>query len=121
MLDRLCLLALCAAYIQGPAMKLADFPGAVAEMAQFGLRPAPVFAAGVICFELAAAAMVVWGRGRVPAALALAAFTLAATFVALRFWQMPPGAERIGATNAFFEHLGLAGAFCYVALRGRRA
>ncbi|WP_172331851.1 DoxX family protein [Mangrovicoccus sp. HB161399] len=118
---RLCLLALFAAYIQGPAMKLADFPGAIAEMAHFGLQPAPVFAAGVICFELAASAMVVSGRGRVPAALALAAFTLAATFLALRFWQMPPGTERTGATNAFFEHIGLAGAFCYVALRERRS
>jgi uncharacterized membrane protein YphA (DoxX/SURF4 family) len=38
-----------------------------------------------------------------------------ATFIALRFWEIPPGMERMMATNAFFEHLGLAGAFVIVA------
>ena len=49
-------------------------------------------------------------------ALSLAAFTLLATFIALRFWEMPSGMERMMATNAFFEHLGLAGAFAIVAI-----
>ncbi|MDV4166430.1 DoxX family protein, partial [Rhizobium leguminosarum] len=48
-------------------------------------------------------------------ALALAGFTLFATLIALRFWELPPGMERMMATNAFFEHLGLAGAFIIVA------
>lgn len=38
-----------------------------------------------------------------------------ATFIALRFWDMDPGMDRMMATNAFFEHLGLAGAFVFVA------
>lgn len=49
------------------------------------------------------------------AALAQAGFTLMATFLALRFWEMAPGMDRMMATNAFFEHLGLAGAFVFVA------
>ncbi|QDL91098.1 DoxX family protein [Paroceanicella profunda] len=113
---RLCLLALCAAYIQGPLTKIADFPGALAEMTHFGLTPAPLFAVGVIGFELVASAMVVSGYGRRIAALALAAFTLAATLMALRFWEMESGPARSMATNGFFEHVGLAGAFLYVAL-----
>jgi len=120
------LLLLCAAYIQGPISKILDFAGAIGEMAHFGLEPAPVFAVAVIVFELTASALVVTGRWRWLAALALGAFTLAATFVALRFWEMPAGQPRAMATNAFFEHLGLAGAFSFVALddlsrRGRRA
>ena len=109
------LLALCAAYIQGPLNKIFDFNGALAEMDHFGLHPAAFFAVAVILFELTASAMVVSGFLRWVGALALAGFTLLATFVALRFWEMAPGMDRMMATNAFFEHLGLAGAFVFVA------
>ncbi|KQT44652.1 DoxX family protein [Aureimonas sp. Leaf454] len=111
----LALLLLCAAYIQGPLTKLFDVPGAVAEMAHVGLRPAPLFAVVVILLELAASAMILIGFHRWLGALALAGFTLAATLVALRFWELAPGFERTMAENAFFEHLGLAGAFVLVA------
>ena len=107
--------ALCAAYIQGPLTKLFDFPGAIAEMEHFGLHPAAFFAVAVIAFELTASAMILSGFLRWLGALALAIFTLLATFIALRFWEMPSGIERMMATNAFFEHLGLAGAFVIVA------
>jgi uncharacterized membrane protein YphA (DoxX/SURF4 family) len=110
------LLGLCAAYIQGPLTKIFDFSGAIAEMKHFGLHPAVFFAIAVIAFELAASVMVLSGFLRWLGALALAVFTLLASFVAFRFWEMPPGMERMMATNAFFEHLGLAGAFVIVAI-----
>jgi uncharacterized membrane protein YphA (DoxX/SURF4 family) len=72
-----------------------------------GRLPAPLFEAGVVAVELVTAAMVISGFYRCAGALALAAFTLAATFIALQFWTMPKGPARTGATNAFFEHLGL--------------
>ncbi len=109
------LLALCAAYIQGPLTKMFDFAGAIAEMEHFGLHPATGFAIFVIVFELTASAMVVSGFLRWVGALALAGFTLIATMIALRFWELPAGMERMMATNAFFEHVGLAGAFLFVA------
>jgi uncharacterized membrane protein YphA (DoxX/SURF4 family) len=107
--------ALCSAYIQGALTKLFDFEGAIQEMTHFGLLPAPLFAAGVIAFELVTSAMVITGFRRRTGALALAAFTLAATFIALQFWSMPEGPARTGAANAFFEHLGLVAAFLLVA------
>jgi uncharacterized membrane protein YphA (DoxX/SURF4 family) len=110
------LLSLCAAYIQGPLTKIFDFGGAIAEMEHFGLHPAPVFAVAVIAFELTASALVVSGTLRWAGALALAGFTVLATFIALRFWELPAGMERMMATNAFFEHLGLAGAFVLVTI-----
>ena len=109
------LLALCAAYIQGPLTKISDFNGALAEMEHFGLHPAAFFAVAVIVCEVSASAMVVSGFLRWAGALALSGFTLLATFIALRFWEMAPGMDRMMATNAFFEHLGLAGAFVIVA------
>lgn len=108
-------LGLCAAYLQGGLVKLSDFPGAIAEMQHFGLAPAPLFAVLVIALELGASALVLIGRLRWLGALALGGFTLLATFLALRFWELPAGQERFMAANAFFEHLGLAGGFLLVA------
>lgn len=108
------LLGLCAAYIQGPLTKLFDFQGALGEMEHFGLHPAVFFAVVVIVFELSACAMILTGLWRWLGALGLCGFTLLATFIAIRFWELPPGMERFMATNSFFEHLGLAGAFLFV-------
>lgn len=109
------LLGLCAAYIQGGLVKLTDFQGAIGEMTHFGLKPPMIFAAAVIVLELAASAMILTGRWRWLGALALGGFTLLATFLALRFWEMPVGQDRFMAANSFFEHLGLAGGFLLVA------
>ncbi|WER47516.1 DoxX family protein [Cupriavidus sp. WKF15] len=108
------LLLICAAYLQGGLVKLFDFAGAVAEMRQFGLAPAVPMAAATIGLELAASAMILSGVYRWLGALALAAFTLGATFLANRFWSAPAEAQFMMA-NAFFEHLGLVGAFVLVA------
>jgi uncharacterized membrane protein YphA (DoxX/SURF4 family) len=108
------LLGLTAAYLQGGVVKASDFQGAVAEMAHFGVTPAPLFAALVIALELGGSAMILGGVGRWLGALALGAFTLAATFVANRYWEMS-GMERFTSANSFYEHLGLVGAFLLVA------
>jgi len=108
-------LGLCAAYLQGGLNKLTDFPGAIGEMTHFGLSPAPLFAVFVIALELAASLMILTGLFRWLGALALGAFTLMATFLALRFWELPQGMERFMAANSFFEHLGLVGGFVLVA------
>lgn len=108
------LLGLCAAYLQGGVNKLTDFPGAMAEMRHFGLSPPGPMAALVILLELGASAMILSGIYRWIGALALGGFTLAATFIANRFWEMAPP-ERFMAANGFFEHLGLVGGFLLVA------
>jgi uncharacterized membrane protein YphA (DoxX/SURF4 family) len=109
------LLGLCAAYLQGGIVKAADFSGAISEMNHFGLAPAAPLAIAVIAFELGASVMILTGFYRWLAALALGGFTLMATLIALRFWELPPGQERFLAANAFFEHLGLVGGFLLVA------
>ncbi|WP_246184976.1 DoxX family protein [Paracoccus aestuariivivens] len=114
-LHLLALLGLSAAYIQGGLVKLLNFPAATAEMAHFGLSPSAGFAVAVIVLELLAPALILSGRLRWLGALALCGFTLMATFVALRFWQLPPSQARFFAANAFFEHVGLAGGFLLVA------
>src|SRR5690606_19176883 len=108
-------LGLCAAYLQGGIVKLTDFPGAIAEMNHFGLTPASLFAELVIALELGASLMILTGRLRWLGALGLAGFTLLATGIALRYWELPVGQERFMAANSFFEHLGLVGGFLLVA------
>ncbi|WP_424138030.1 DoxX family protein [Roseomonas chloroacetimidivorans] len=114
------LLGLCAAYLQGGLNKLFDYPGAVAEAAYFGLPLPPATAAATIALELLASAMILTGWLRWLGALGLMAFTLAATFIANRYWELPGGMERFMTANSFYEHLGLAGAFLLVALWDRR-
>jgi len=121
---RLRLLDICAAYLQGGIVKATDFGGAIAEMEHFGLAPAVPLAIAVIVLELGASVMILTGFYRWLAALALGGFTLMATLIALRFWELSPGQERFMAANAFFEHLGLVGGFLLVAwhdLRRRAA
>lgn len=110
----LALLALCAAYIQGGLVKAFDFSTAVAEMVHFGVAPAVPFAIAVIVLELGASALILSGRLRWFGALALAGFTVMATFLANRYWDLA-GPERAMAMNAFYEHIGLAGGLCLVA------
>jgi uncharacterized membrane protein YphA (DoxX/SURF4 family) len=78
-------------------------------MEHFGLAPAAPLAIAVIALELGASVMILTGFYRWLAALALGSFTLMATLIALRFWELPAGHERFMAANAFFEHLGLVG------------
>ena len=114
----LALLALCSAYLVGGITKLLDFSGAVAEMEHFGLAPAAPLAAATIALELGASVLILIGKQRWLGALALALFTLAASMLANRFWLLQ-GIDRFMAKNAFFEHLGLAGAFILIALHDR--
>jgi uncharacterized membrane protein YphA (DoxX/SURF4 family) len=110
----LALLGLSSAYLQGGLTKTFNWTGALNEMQHFGLSPAPIFAGATITLEVGAALMILLGIYRWVGALALAAFTLMATFLANRFWDLG-GPDRFAVTNAFFEHLGLVGAFILVA------
>jgi uncharacterized membrane protein YphA (DoxX/SURF4 family) len=116
----LALLGICSAYLQGGLIKTFNFSGALAEMNHFGLVPAGPFAVATIVVELGAALMILTGWHRWLGALILAAFTLGATFVANRFWEIP-APDRSMVMNAFFEHFGLIGAFLLTAWHDLRA
>src|SRR5690242_4340443 len=108
------LLGRCAAYLQGRFDKLFDFSGAVVEAHHFGLPLAAVAATATIVTELVGSLLILFGYYRWIGALWLAGFTLVATFVANRFWEIP-SPDRFMVENAFFEHLGLIGGFLLVA------
>jgi len=108
------MLFLCSAYLQGGLTKAFDFNAAIAEMEEFGVKPAAPLAAAVIVLEIGASLLVLSGFFRWAGALMLGGFTLFATFLANRFWDAPLP-KRYAAENSFFEHLGLVGGFLLVA------
>jgi len=113
-------LLLVSAYLVGAVTKLADWPGAVAEQAHFGMAPAPLWAALTIAVEIIGPLLILSGRLIWLGAGMLGVFTLLAALTANGFWAMPAGPERFMATNAFFEHLGLVGGFILLAMVARR-
>lgn len=109
-------LLLVSAYLLGGIVKLADWPGAIAEQAHFGMQPPALWAALTIAVEIAGSALILSNRLVWLGAGMLGIFTFFAALTANAFWSMPHGQERFMATNAFFEHLGLIGGFVLVAL-----
>ena len=111
-------LLLVSAYLVGGVQKVFDWPGAVAEQSHFGLA-LPAFWAGLtIVVELAGSIMLLFDLKGWFGAGMLGVFTILAAIVANDFWTMG-GHDRFLATNAFFEHLGLAGAFVMAAMISR--
>jgi uncharacterized membrane protein YphA (DoxX/SURF4 family) len=114
-------LVLVGAYLLGGAVKVLDFPAAIAEQAHFGLHPPAVWATLTIVVEILGSALVMSRRWVWLGAGMLGVFTGLAALTANAFWTMPEGHDRFMATNAFFEHLGLIGGFVLVALTAHRA
>jgi transmembrane protein len=113
----LCRAGLCLAYVYSGVSKLFDFPSAVAEQQHFGMSPPALFAAATIATQLGGSALVLLWRGPLAAlgAMALAGFTLLATFVGHPFWH-ETGDARFADLNSFLEHFGLVGGFVLIAL-----
>lgn len=113
-------LALVSAYLLGAVVKTADFPGAVAEQAHFGMAPPAFWAVATIAVEIVGPLLILTRRWLWLGAGMLGVFTLLAAIKANAFWAMPAGQERFMAMNAFVEHIGLIGGFVLVALLDRR-
>ena len=89
--------------------KIADFAGAQAEMAHFGLNPPWLFAAGTIGLQLGGTALILFGgRWAWVGAVALALFTLSTIPLAHAFWNMS-GHEAFLEKIIAQEHLSVVG------------
>lgn len=110
---------LTAAFWTSGFAKLADFPGATAEMAGLGL-PAPAAVAALVIFvQLVGSALVILDRWTWLGAGALAVFTLLATLLAHAFWNAAP-ADWGRQFATFMEHIGLIGGFLLAAILASR-
>ncbi|MDB5987027.1 MAG: DoxX family protein [Nevskia sp.] len=108
---------LCLAFVYSGLAKLFDFDSALGEQAHFGLSPPALFATATIAVQLGGSALILFARGRGAAlgALALAGFTLIATFIGHPFWH-ESDRQRFADLNSFLEHFGLIGGFALIEL-----
>lgn len=122
--DYLARLALASPFLISGIVKLADFGGAVNEVAGLGLRPAALVAALVVGTQLGGSALFLARRTCWLGAGMLAVFTALATLLAHPFWTFE-GVDRGRQTATFFEHLAIVGGLGLAALlangRGGRA
>ena len=98
--------------------KLIDFSGGMAEMAEFGLKPAAIFNAFVLTTQLVGAALIILNRWTWLGVGALAVFTLLTIPIAHDFWNRH---GRDAMIEFFFtvEHVGLIAGLMLVAILSR--
>ncbi len=85
--------------------------------AKLGFPATDVLVWVVIAVEIGAAVMLIVGWKTRWAALALALFTLVATFAAHRFWEFD-GAQVANQMNHFFKNLAIVGGMVILAATG---
>jgi uncharacterized membrane protein YphA (DoxX/SURF4 family) len=106
-------IATVSAFLIGGIQKLVDFPGAIAEQADFGLLPAWLWAAATVVVELAGSTLVIFRRWVWLGAGGLGVLTAIAMFVANDFWAKT---DRFVALHDFFERLGLIAGLALVSV-----
>ena len=111
-LARLCLAAV---FLYSGVDKLVHWRGTLAEVESYRLPAVPACAALTIVVQIAGGLMVAVGYYAGLGALLLAAFTVAATLAAHRFWEKSGDEFRHGLTVSL-EHLAIVGGLLMIVL-----
>jgi putative oxidoreductase len=104
-------------FVLAGAGKVGGFAGTVAYMQSAGLPATQALALLVILLEIGAGLALMLGYRTRPAALALAAFTLLASFIFHAFWSAPP-AQAMVQNLLFMKNLSVAGGLLLLAALG---
>ena len=107
--------ALVVYYLVSGLSKIADFRGAVVEMAQAGMPAPAVMALLSVFVELIGSGLILVGRWVWLGAGMLGVFTAIGAVTAHAFWRVS-GRARVDAIAVFLMHLGLIAAFVLCAL-----
>ena len=100
-------------FLVGGFSKLFDWQRGEAEMLHVGLHPAWAFNLASLLTQLIGSALVIANRRVWLGAGALGVFTVIATLLAHRFWDLS-GDARMMQMNSFFEHWTICAAFILV-------
>jgi len=106
-------------FMLGGIQKLSGIDQFAASLAKNGIpvEIAPMLAWLGAAVETIGGLCIVLGLATSWASLVLIAFTIAAAFIAHRFWQAPPNA-RMMQTAHFQKNMMIAGAFCLLYVAG---
>jgi putative oxidoreductase len=106
---------LASLFILGGLNKIMNYDATLAMMRAGGVEPAALLLPPTILLELGGGLLVAFGRRfAVPAALALAVFTIVTNLFFHRFWAMA-GPEAALQLSLFFKNVSIAGALVFVA------
>ena len=94
-------------------IKLLDWQAGEAEMEHTGLHPAWIFNLASLLTELGGSALIILNRQIWLGAGALGVFTVLATLLAHRFWDLS-GEARMMQFNTFLEHATISAAFILI-------
>jgi putative oxidoreductase len=97
------------------ARKAMDVVGTAGVIASKGLPYPEIVAALTILLEIGGALLVIFNRFAAPAALALAAFSVAAGVLFHNFWAFEDPAQYRNQFNHFMKNIAIAGAFLTIA------
>ena len=89
----------------------------VSYMTKFGVPFPEALLVLAIVLEIGGGVLLVLGWKTRWAVIALAIFTLAATYFFHRFWEMEQAAAAANMAH-FFKNVALLGAFCYIYIHG---
>src|SRR5690606_29953291 len=101
-------LLLAALFLPAGLSKIGGFEGTAGYIASVGLPMPAVGAAVAIAVEVLGALALILGLGTRWAALALAAFTLVASFFFHNFWAMP-AEQQMMQQRMFMKNIGVVG------------
>jgi transmembrane protein len=110
---------LCFPFWGSGLVKTFDFSGGTAEMAMFGLQPAPLFNILTIIVQLGGSALIIANRAAWLGAGALAVFTALTIPLVHHFWSLE-GERGIAAFHTATEHVGMIGGLILAAILAQR-
>ncbi len=105
-------------FIFSGVMKFLDVAGTAAYIAGKGLPMPEVLAAAAGAVEVIGGLLVAVGWQTRLAAVALALFTAAATFLFHDFWNLPPGQEQIDQMLHAWKNASMIGGLLVLAIAG---
>lgn len=108
---------LAALFLPAGLSKISGFAGTVGYIGSKGLPMAEVAAAIAILVEVGGGLALIAGLGTRLAALALAVFTLVATFVFHNYWALPAEAQMVQQLM-FFKNIAVVGGLLTLAAWG---
>ena len=104
-------IAMSALFIPGGLRKLMDLGAFAAMLRKQGVPAADVLAPVGACVEFFGGIAVLVGLQLRIATLLMILFTIIASFIAHRFWELEGAARQMQQTN-FFKNLAIIGGFC---------